>query len=384
MKLLFNLACTQPSLSGKRHGGGIYGEIVFRHIVERKLSVTAYYDSSKWFNPEMLQLIKNNQIKLLDKQKEGSLQKVVSRYSFDTLYSPIVSDNMFEIQDIDVVGTIHGLRPMELTYDRMMWKYKSTSLKEKIIFLIKYLFPKFGYKHAYEFYNKAYSKKNFRFVMVSNHSIFTLLAYCPQFKNRTLKVFYSPSTSSKLKLQNRKFTDKYYLFVSANRWEKNCLRGIIAFDRLFSYGFLKDTKVRVTGVHSMAAFNYKLQNPDKFEFMGYVDDMCLEQLYHDAYGFIYPSLNEGFGYPPIEAMHYGVPCIVSPFTSISEICQGAVLYANPYSIEEIMGRILMIDNKKNHEQYVSLAKAQEDKIRKKQEQDLDGLVDFIYKIGYYE
>lgn len=384
MKLLFNLACTQPSLSGKRHGGGIYGEIVFRHIVERKLSVTAYYDSSKWFNPEMLQLIKNNQIKLLDKQKEGSLQKVVSRYSFDTLYSPIVSDNMFEIQDIDVVGTIHGLRPMELTYDRMMWKYKSTSLKEKIIFLIKYLFPKFGYKHAYEFYNKAYSKKNFRFVMVSNHSIFTLLAYCPQFKNRTLKVFYSPSTSSKLKLQNRKFTDKYYLFVSANRWEKNCLRGIIAFDRLFSYGFLKDTKVRVTGVHSMAAFNYKLQNPDKFEFMGYVDDMCLEQLYHDAYGFIYPSLNEGFGYPPIEAMHYGVPCIVSPFTSISEICQGAVLYANPYSIEEIMGRILMIDDKKNHEQYVSLAKAQEDKIRKKQEQDLDGLVDFIYKIGYYE
>ena len=384
MKLLFNLACTQPSLSGKRHGGGIYGEIVFRHIVERKLSVTAYYDSSKWFNPEILQLIKNNQIKLLDKQKEGSLQKVVSRYSFDTLYSPIVSDNMFEIQDIDVVGTIHGLRPMELTYDRMMWKYKSTSLKEKIIFLIKYLFPKFGYKHAYEFYNKAYSKKNFRFVMVSNHSIFTLLAYCPQFKNRTLKVFYSPSTSSKLKLQNRKFADKYYLFVSANRWEKNCLRGIIAFDRLFSYGFLKDTKVRVTGVHSMAAFNYKLQNPDKFEFMGYVDDMCLEQLYHDAYGFIYPSLNEGFGYPPIEAMHYGVPCIVSPFTSISEICQGAVLYANPYSIEEIMGRILMIDDKKNHEQYVSLAKAQEDKIRKKQEQDLDGLVDFIYKIGYYE
>ena len=384
MKLLFNLACTQPSLSGKRHGGGIYGEIVFRHIVERKLSVTAYYDSSKWFNPEMLQLIKNNQIKLLDKQKEGSLQKVVSRYSFDTLYSPIVSDNMFEIQDIDVVGTIHGLRPMELTYDRMMWKYKSTSLKEKIIFLIKYLFPKFGYKHAHEFYNKAYSKKNFRFVMVSNHSIFTLLAYCPQFKNRTLKVFYSPSTSSKLKLQNRKFADKYYLFVSANRWEKNCLRGIIAFDRLFSYGFLKDTKVRVTGVHSMAAFNYKLQNPDKFEFMGYVDDMCLEQLYHDAYGFIYPSLNEGFGYPPIEAMHYGVPCIVSPFTSISEICQGAVLYANPYSIEEIMGRILMIDDKKNHEQYVSLAKAQEDKIRKKQEQDLDGLVDFIYKIGYYE
>lgn len=379
MKLLFNLACTQPSSSGKRHGGGIYGEIVFRHIIERKLVLSAYYDSSNWFNPEILQLIIENKIELYDKQKEGSLQKTVQKYGFDTLYSPIVTDEVFEVKDIDVIGTIHGLRPMELSYDNMIWWYKSATIREKVVFLIKYLFPKIGYKHAYHFYNKAYSKDNFRFIMVSNHSIYTLLAYCPTFKNRTLKVFYSPSTSSKKKLYNRKFNDKYYLFVSANRWEKNCLRGIIAFDRLFSQGFLQDTKVRITGVHSEKAFKYKLQNPERFEFMGYVDDQCLNQLYHDAYGFVYPSLNEGFGYPPIEAMHYGVPCIVSPFTSISEICQGAALYANPYSVEEIMGRILMIDNSENHDKYVALALKQEAIIKNKQDRDLDGLVDFIYK-----
>lgn len=384
MKLLFNLVCTQPSSSSKRHGGGIYGEIIFRHIVERQLAVTAFYDSSNWFNPEMLQLIKDNKIRLLDKQEEGNLQKTIKRYGFDTLYSPIVTDEVLDIQGIDVIGTIHGLRPMELIYDSMMWKYKSTSFKEKVVFLIKHFFPKLGYKHAYDFYNKAYSKENFRFVMVSNHSIFALLSYCPKFKNRNIKVFYSPSTSSKQKLESKKFNDKYYLFVSANRWEKNCLRGIIAFDNLFSYGFLKDSRVRVTGVNSMKSFNYKLRNPDKFDFMGYVDDMCLEQLYHDAYGFVYPSLNEGFGYPPIEAMHYGIPCIVSPFTSISEICQGAVLYANPYSIEEIMGKILMIDEKKFHEQYVSLAKAQELKIKKRQDEDLDNIIDFIYKLNYNE
>lgn len=379
MKLLFNLACTQPNSSGKRHGGGIYGEIVFRHIIERKFVLSAYYDSSNWFNPEILQLIIENKIELLDKQKEGSLQKTVQKYGFDTLYSPIVTDEVFEVKDIDVVGTIHGLRPMELSYDKMIWKYKSATIREKVVFMIKHLFPKIGYKRAYLFYKKAYSKDNFRFVMVSNHSIFTLLAYCPTFKNRTLKVFYSPSTSSKEKLHSRKFNDKYYLFVSANRWEKNCLRGIIAFDRLFSLGFLQDTKVRITGVHSEKAFKYKLQNPEKFEFMGYVDDQCLNQLYHDAYGFIYPSLNEGFGYPPIEAMHYGIPCIVSPFTSISEICEGAALYANPYSVEEIMGRILMIDNSENHDKYVALALKQEAIIKNKQDRDLDGLVDFIYK-----
>lgn len=381
MKLLFNLACTQPSSSGKRHGGGIYGEIVFRHIIERKLVLSAYYDSSNWFNPEILQLIVENKIELLDKQKEGSLQETVQKYGFDTLYSPLVSDEVLDVKGINVVGTIHGLRPIELSYDKMIWRYKSASLREKVVLLIKHLFPKFGYKRAYQFYNKVYSKRNFRFVMVSNHSIYTLLAYCSVFRNRTVKVFYSPSTSSKEKLQKRKFNDKYYLFVSANRWEKNCLRGIIAFDRLFSQGFLQDTKVRITGVHSQKAFKYKLQNPERFEFMGYVDDQCLEQLYHDAYGFVYPSLNEGFGYPPLEAMHYGIPCVVSPFTSISEICQGAVLYANPYSVEEIMGRILMIDDSDNHEKYASLALKQESIIKDKQVRDLDGVVDFIYNIN---
>lgn len=380
MKLLYNLACTQPSSSGKRHGGGIYGEVVFRHILERKMPVIAYYDSSKWFNPAILKLIEDNEIELLDKQKEGDLNKTVEKYQFDKLYSPIVDDEVLAVNKIDVVGTIHGLRSLELSYDKMMWKYKSASLREKTVFLIKHLFPKIGYKHAFDSFERVYAKDNFRFVMVSNHSIYTLLAYCPKFKSKLIKAFYSPSTSSKKKIESRKFVDKYFLFVSANRWEKNCLRGIMAFDRLFSHGMLEDVKVRVTGVESMKSFKYKLQNPNRFEFMGYVDDECLEQLYHDAYGFVYPSLNEGFGYPPIEAMHYGIPCIVSPFTSISEICQGSVLYANPYSVEEIMGRILMLNDKEFHHQYEVLSKEQEEKIKRKQDCDLDSVVDFIYNI----
>lgn len=377
-KLLFDLSVTQPQHSTKIHGGGKYGEIIFRRIVERKLPIAAIYNSSKWFNPEIKELITENNIMLLDKQQEGTLENLLAKYKFKKLYSPIINDEIFNVNaDIDIIATIHGLRPLETTYDPMMFKYKSCTAHEKTSFILKKYFPQVGYRHAYSIYKNAYDKKKFRFAMVSNHSLNALLAYMPQFKNRNIQAFYSPSTSSG-NVTTRKYQDKYYLMVSAGRWEKNCLRSIIAFDRLFSNGFLKDTKVRVTGASSLSAYKYRFKNPDHFEFMGYVDDSVLEQLYHDAYAFIYPSLNEGFGYPPMEAMRYGIPCIVSPFTSIPEICQGAAIYTNPYSIEEIMNRILMMENPHTHEKYAQLAMEQEEKIRAKQEKDLDGIIDFIY------
>ena len=49
--ILFNLESTQPSISGKRHGGGIYGEILFKRMVELNADMAAFYTSEKWMNP---------------------------------------------------------------------------------------------------------------------------------------------------------------------------------------------------------------------------------------------------------------------------------------------------------------------------------------------
>ena len=112
--------------------------------------------------------------------------------------------------------------------------------------------------------------------------------------------------------------------------------------------------------------------------MGYVNDADLEQLYHDAYALIYPSLNEGFGYPPLEAMHYGVPVLSSPYTSIPEVCGDANLYFNPFSVEEIAGRILQISDSQIYEIQKKKAKAQYEKITLRQNEDLDRLIDYIF------
>lgn len=78
----------------------------------------------------------------------------------------------------------------------------------------------------------------------------------------------------------------------------------------------------------------------------------LASLYQNAYLFVYPTLNEGFGYPPIEAMQFATPVICSAITSTTEICGDSVLYFNPYSIDEIKNRILMMENPKIREFYV--------------------------------
>lgn len=71
------------------------------------------------------------------------------------------------------------------------------------------------------------------------------------------------------------------------------------------------------------------------EFVGYVTDEKLKELYQNALFFVYPSLFEGFGIPPLEAMASGCPTLVSDIPSIREVCGEASLYINPLIIESI-------------------------------------------------
>lgn len=376
--VLFDLTATQPNVTGKRHGGGKYGEIILRRIIERKLPVFCYYDSRKWLNPEIEMLLGKKEENLLDICK-SSMDDIIRYHHITVIYSALPSKVLIKSSICPVIGTIHGLRGLETPLDSFFWKYRNIRWKEKVKFLLRKYIPLLGYAKDYRHYGELMKNTNFSFVTVSNHSSFAFKSFFPQYKNVDVPVFYSPSTSLNRKIV-RKCADHYFLMVSANRWEKNNLRAIMALDNLFSMGYLTNYTVKITGAKDASNYRYKIQNPDKFVFLGYVDEDELNQLYHDAYCLIYPSLNEGFGYPPLEAMHYGVPVLASPFTSIPEVCQNAALYFNPYSVEEIMGRILQITEKEVHDKYSAMAKTQYDIITAKQEKDLDLLIDFIYGI----
>ncbi|MEW8625379.1 MAG: glycosyltransferase family 1 protein [Candidatus Thiodiazotropha sp.] len=85
-------------------------------------------------------------------------------------------------------------------------------------------------------------------------------------------------------------------------------------------------------------------------YVGRVNDSELKALYENAICLLFPSLFEGFGLPPLEAMSCGCPVIASNTSSIPEICGSSVLYANPYSYNEWANKMneILLDTNLHH------------------------------------
>ena len=65
----------------------------------------------------------------------------------------------------------------------------------------------------------------------------------------------------------------------------------------------------------------------------------LADLYRSASALVFPSLYEGFGFPPLEAMASGCPVAVSTGGSLPEVCGDAARYFDPTSVEEMAAAI---------------------------------------------
>jgi glycosyltransferase involved in cell wall biosynthesis len=82
---------------------------------------------------------------------------------------------------------------------------------------------------------------------------------------------------------------------------------------------------------------------------GYVNFTDLPFLYNGADCFVYPSLFEGFGIPPLESMACGVPTVISNTTSLPEIGGDASVYVDPLDVSSIAGGIeQLLDDSRLH------------------------------------
>lgn len=91
----------------------------------------------------------------------------------------------------------------------------------------------------------------------------------------------------------------------------------------------------------------KYQLKDRVMFTGGINDDELKYLYKNADVFIYPSIYEGFGLPPLEAMSYGVPCLVSNVTSMPEVVGEAAMLFDPMNVDEIANKLHSMCNDSN-------------------------------------
>jgi glycosyltransferase involved in cell wall biosynthesis len=79
--------------------------------------------------------------------------------------------------------------------------------------------------------------------------------------------------------------------------------------------------------------------PAGVRLLGRVEDDVLPALYSGAAGFVYPSIYEGFGMPPLEAMACGCPVAVSDIPAHREVCGEAAIYFDPVSVGEISAKL---------------------------------------------
>jgi glycosyltransferase involved in cell wall biosynthesis len=77
-------------------------------------------------------------------------------------------------------------------------------------------------------------------------------------------------------------------------------------------------------------------------FPGFIRDGDLAALYSAAEVFVFPSLYEGFGLPPLEAMACGTPCVVSNSSSLPEVTGRAAMMYNPTSAEHLVDCLVRV------------------------------------------
>ncbi|ASM11270.1 glycosyltransferase family 4 protein [Serratia marcescens] len=132
----------------------------------------------------------------------------------------------------------------------------------------------------------------------------------------------------------------YLLAVSSPNYHKNFHGLISAFSQ---WENPNGVKLKIIGsanenfnsmAHSLSA--------DNVEFIGRVSDEQLIELYSNALAFVFPSLYEGFGIPPLEAQACGCPVISSNAASLPEVLGESALYFSPDNIVEITSCITRI------------------------------------------
>lgn len=97
----------------------------------------------------------------------------------------------------------------------------------------------------------------------------------------------------------------------------------------------------------------KKNNATKYvEVLGYVADDKIQELYKKSVGFVFPTLSEGFGLPPKEAIEAGTLAVVSNIPVLKEVYEDSVTYFDPYSIESIsnsLEKVLKMSKKEREE-----------------------------------
>jgi glycosyltransferase involved in cell wall biosynthesis len=173
-------------------------------------------------------------------------------------------------------------------------------------------------------------------------------------KEQILEIVESSEILDKYGLNNKKF-----VFSIGSMTPNKNFNAVVKAVRLLDG---VDFKFVAAGGTNPKVFSNSAELPENVIHLGYINDQELKALYQNASCFVFPSLYEGFGLPPLEAMACGCPVISSNAASLPEVCGDAVLYIDPHRPEDIAAKIKQVlsdDSLRNELKRKGLERARE-------------------------
>jgi glycosyltransferase involved in cell wall biosynthesis len=156
---------------------------------------------------------------------------------------------------------------------------------------------------------------------------------------------------------------RFVLFAGNVKPHKNLERLIRAFALVRGQTGHEDLQLLLIGddVSKYGALRRAVESTglrQDVRFFGFVPPRTLAALYRMASVFAFPSLYEGFGLPPLEAMSCGTPVVTSRMSALPEVVDEAALLVDPYRVEDIAAGIAaVLDEDDLREQLVEKGRA---------------------------
>ena len=183
-------------------------------------------------------------------------------------------------------------------------------------------------------------------IAVSENSRRDIIKYFPEIDPEKIKVVYLGSTIERGQavLPKGKLPERYVLFVGKRDFYKNfagmwlgiaeVLRQDVSLHLICAGGGAFTDQERATFV--AAGLSQRVQQ------LRFETDSELAEIYANAQVFVYPSLNEGFGFTALEALQCGCACALANNSSLPEVGGEAAVYFDPNSPDEIRDAVVSV------------------------------------------
>lgn len=212
-------------------------------------------------------------------------------------------------------------------------------------FLMKYAPPSWKRRFANSLFKKGIDRSE-KIIAVSHAAVPELTQYWGIDPKKVVVVrsardtyFDERSSDQEIADCKRRFSlnKPYLLFVSTLKGYKNIDR---LLDAYFALGSLTQEidLVLVGKANRETQLNDRVKILDakgKIKWLTYIDKPALRALYQGALGVTFPSLDEGFGFPIIEALASKVPLLTSNYGAMKEVSGGCAILVDPYEIDAI-------------------------------------------------